>query len=82
MTLSTEALTDAEAFLAFIAGEIRNGGANKSPEELLHVWRDTHAKTIEDIRQGMRDLDAGRYRSFEEVDAEIRRKFGFPSKNA
>jgi hypothetical protein len=74
--------TDAEAFLSFLTYEIQNGGADKSPEELLQSWRATYADTIEDIRQGVRDSDAGRFRPFDEVDAEIRIKFGFPSKPA
>jgi Arc/MetJ-type ribon-helix-helix transcriptional regulator len=34
-------------------------------------------KDIEAIQRGNDDLNAGRYRPFEEVDAEIRKKFGF-----
>jgi predicted transcriptional regulator len=29
------------------------------------------------IREGIADMEAGRYRTWEEVDAEIRQKFGF-----
>lgn len=74
--------TDAEAFLSFLTYEVKNGGADKSPEELLHLWRAEHAATIEDIRQGIRDFEAGHFRPFDEVDAEIREKFGFPRKPA
>jgi len=31
------------------------------------------------IRAGVDDVDAGRLRPFEEVDADIRRHFGFPT---
>jgi len=31
------------------------------------------------IEAGIEDVDAGRVRSFEDVDPEIRRHFGFPS---
>jgi predicted transcriptional regulator len=36
-----------------------------------------HRKNVEAIKEGIADMEAGRYRSLEEVDAEIRRKFGF-----
>ena len=80
--METSTPTDAEAFLSFLAYEVQNGGADKSPEELLQSWRATHADAIEDIRQGVRDFEAGRFRPFEEVDAELRMKFGFPPKPA
>ncbi len=74
--------TDAEAFLSFLNYEVKNGGANKSPEDLLHLWRTEHAEAVEDIRQGIRDFEAGRLRPFDEVDAEIREKLGFSPKRA
>ncbi len=80
--MSAETPTDAEAFLLFLADELRTGGADKSPEEMLQMWRATHAEVVEDIRQGIRDFEAGCYRPFEEVDAAIRKKFGFASKKA
>ena len=80
--MPTQTPTDTEAFLVFLADEVENGGADKSPEELLQTWRADHAGAIEDIRQGIQDLEAGRFRPFEEVDAEIRKKFGFSPKQA
>jgi hypothetical protein len=78
--MAMETITDAEAFLFFLAEEVKNGGRDKSPEELLQSWRAGHAEAIEDIRRGMQDLEAGRFRPFEEVDVEIRKKFGFSPK--
>lgn len=78
--MSSETPTDAEAFLLFLADELRGGGADRSPEEILQMWRATHAEVIEDVRQGVRDFEAGRYRPFDEVDAAIRKKLGFASK--
>lgn len=78
--MSIEAPTDTEAFVSFLIDEVKNGGADKSPEELLQTWRATHGDAIADIRQGIHDLDAGRYRPLEEVDAEIRKEFGFSPK--
>lgn len=74
--------TDAEAFLSFLADEVKNGGAGKSPEELLQTWRAMHADAIDDIRQGIKDFEAGRFRPFEDVDSEIRNKFGFTPRQA
>ena len=51
--MPTDIPTDAEAFLLFLVDEVKNGGADKSPEELLQMWRTTHADVISDIRQGL-----------------------------
>ena len=75
--MATQTPTDAVAFLYFLADEVKGGGEGKSPEELLQTWRTTQADAIDDIRQSREDFESGRYRPFEEVDAEIRKKFGF-----
>lgn len=80
--MPTQLPTDTEAFLVFLANEVKNGGADKSPEELLQLWRAEHASAIEDIRQSIADLESGHFRPFAEVDAEIRKKFGFSSRQA
>ena len=80
--METNTPTDAEAFLSFLTYEVKNGGADKSPEESLHAWRMEHAEAVADIRQGIRDFEAGRFRPFDDVDAEIREKFGLPPKQA
>ena len=33
---------------------------------------------LDDIRQGLEDLDAGRGRSLEDVDADLRKKYNIP----
>lgn len=76
--MSTQLPTDAEAFYCFLGEQIQNGGREKSPEALLSYWRHRRAQAIEDIQQGMRDWEAGRYRPIEEVDAYIRDQLGFP----
>jgi hypothetical protein len=80
--MSTSTPTDAEAFLAFLVDQVKNGGADKSPEQLLQAWRSGHSAAIDDIRQGIRDLETGSFRRFEDVDAEIRQKFGFAPRQA
>ena len=76
--MSTQTLTDTEAFYTFLGEQIQNGGREKSPEELLAYWRQRSAQAIEYIEQGERDWEAGRYRSIEETDHYIRAKLGFP----
>lgn len=73
--MPTQLPTDAQAFLHFLAEQVGNGGADKSPEQLLQIWRAEHAGAIEDVRQGIRNMEAGLGRSFEEVNAEIRQKY-------
>ena len=36
-----------------------------------------HQRNVAMIKQGVADLEAGRYRPFDEIDAEIRQRFGF-----
>jgi predicted transcriptional regulator len=57
----------------------------ESLEELVDLWRLEHptgeeqADTHEAIRQGLADIEAGRYRPVEVVMQEIRSKYGLPS---
>lgn len=76
--MSTQLLTDTEAFYHFLGEQIQNGCREKSPEELLGYWRRRRAQAIEDIQQGARDWEAGRYRPIEQVDSYIRDQLGFP----
>jgi predicted transcriptional regulator len=53
----------------------------------LAVIRDALAalrreKDLQGIREGIADMEAGRFRPWEEVDAEIRAKFGFGKRKA
>jgi hypothetical protein len=70
--------SDSEAFLHFLTEQMRNGGNTQSPEELLRVWRTEHAAAIEDIRDGIQNMEAGLGRPLEEADAEIREKHNIP----
>lgn len=74
--MATQLPTDAECFHDFLGTQIENGGRELSPEELLAYWRQEHAEAVEDIRQGLRNMEAGLGRPFEEVDAEMRKKYG------
>ena len=72
--------TDAEAFAKFLNAQIGTGKTDASPEELLRIWREDHADAIEDVRQGIQNMDAGLGRPFDEVDHAIRDEFGFSKK--
>lgn len=77
--MTTQLPTDAEAFSQFLTEQIANGGAEKSPEELLQIWRQEHAEAIEDVCQGYKNMEAGLGRPLREVDADIRAKFNIPT---
>jgi predicted transcriptional regulator len=73
---ATQHPTESEAFYAFLGEQIQNGGRHTPPEELLKHWRQEFNETVEAIRRGMADIEAGRYRSLAEVDADMRQKYG------
>ena len=68
--------TDTEAFYTFLGHQIKNGGREISPEKLLEYWRQEHAEAVEDIRQGIRNMEAGLGVPFEQVKANMQRKYG------
>ena len=75
--MASELPTGAEVFHSFLSEQIRSSARELSPEELLRIWRSEHAETVEDIRLGIRNMEAGRGRSLEDVDADIRKRHGF-----
>jgi hypothetical protein len=60
-----------------------HAGEVESLDELFDLWRMEHPASDEQddiqqaIQEGLADLKAGRYRSADEVNAEIRAKHGF-----
>jgi hypothetical protein len=76
LRMSTQLQTDTEAFYEFLGHQIQNGGKDTPPEELLKFWRQEFEEAVEDIREGIRNMEAGLGRPFEEVDAEMRKKYG------
>ena len=55
------------------------GGRYKDCEEALReaLAAVQYRENVAAIQEGVDDLEAGRYRPWEEVDAELRKKFGF-----
>lgn len=74
MSTSTAQL---DAFHRFATGKLEAGATDLSLEDLLRIWRTEtdRAETVESIRQGVADMEAGRCHTLEEVDAEIKRRF-------
>lgn len=64
-----------ESFHHFAQRGLSNGGFD-SMEDCLHRWRERR-ETIADIEESLADFAAGRCRSLEEVDADMRARFGF-----
>lgn len=73
--MSLQVSADIEASVrAFVAS-----GQYGNEEEVLRnaLAALEHQKNVAMINEGIADLEAGRYRPFEEIDAEIRKRFGF-----
>jgi hypothetical protein len=74
-------LDELAAFQQFAVQKVDSGEA-ESLEELFDLWRLEHptaeeqAEIHEAIRQGLADIEAGRYRPAEEVMGELRAKYG------
>ena len=80
--MATQPLTDAEVFQLFLAEQVATGGRGKSPEELVRLWRERQkeiSESLDAVREGIADMEAGRVHSFAEVNDEIRRTHGWTS---
>jgi hypothetical protein len=77
-------LNDLAAFQNFAHQKVDAGEA-ESLDELFDLWRLEHpaaeeqTEVHEAIRQGIADIEAGRYRPVDEVMRELRGKYGVPS---
>ena len=59
--MAVESKNDLESFHRFVEEQLNNGGARLSPEQVLAMWRE-RLETIESIRRGIEDVEAGRTR--------------------
>ncbi|HEX4000445.1 MAG TPA: hypothetical protein VHX65_17975 [Pirellulales bacterium] len=74
--------SDIDSFHQFATRAISERGLGLSLEELLeqrHAEQERE-ETIESVRRGVEDADAGRVRSIAEVDKAIRDALGFPNR--
>jgi hypothetical protein len=80
--MATERANDLRAFKGFIEEKLSNGGVELTLEEALVDWElenqtDLEREaTVQSIREGLADVEAGRTRPFEEFDREFRLKHG------
>ncbi len=78
--MTIERANDLRAFRDFLDAKLSNGGSNLTPEECLELWEvenqteEEREKTLEAIRQGLADVDAGRTRPAEDVIRDLCRK--------
>jgi predicted transcriptional regulator len=80
--MATQHPTDAEAFQRFLNVQVMSEGRNKTPEELVRIWRDRQREfsdSLKAIEEGLADVEAGRVFPFAEVNDEIRRQHGWPA---
>ena len=74
--------TELETFHQFLSEQLASGNKDLSPEEFLRLWRTRqreHDETIEAVKEGVADMEAGRTRPLADVAEEIRRKHKFSS---
>jgi predicted transcriptional regulator len=82
--MATGLRDDLHAFRAFIDEQLANGGTTLTPAEALELWElqnpseDEEQETVEAIRRGLADVEAGRVRPAREALAELRRKHNLP----
>jgi predicted transcriptional regulator len=82
--MATDRKDDLRAFRAFIDEQLGNGSAALTPAEALELWEiqnpseSEEHETVEAIRRGLADVEAGRVRPAREALAELRRKHNLP----
>jgi predicted transcriptional regulator len=71
--MTFEVKTDLEGFSEFVRMQVANASVSLSPEHVLAMWRE-RAETIEAIRRGMEDVEAGRVTPADEVLEKLRKE--------
>jgi hypothetical protein len=74
--------SDLDNFHLFATNEIARAGQEVSLEELVSQWRarQVDVGTVESVRRGIADAEAGRTQTLADVDARIRTDLGFPAR--
>jgi len=72
-----------DRFHHFASEKLSNGRADLSMDELYRQWQTEQEKSaaIASIERGLEDADAGRLRSLEDVDADVRNELSFPARH-
>lgn len=82
--MAIDRANDLKAFRDFADDRLANGGADLTLDEALALWEYENQpeaereETLEAIRRGFADVDAGRVRPAREALAELRRKHDLP----
>jgi hypothetical protein len=75
--MSAQSPTEFERYHRFQEGLLAQGHRDLSPEEVLRLWRTENREytdTVDAIREGLEDVEAGRVQPFEQFDREFRRQ--------
>ena len=74
--------SDLDNFHVFATNEIARCGQDVSLQELVSLWlaQQLDAGSVDSIRRGVADAEAGRTQSLADVDAKIRTELGFPAR--
>jgi len=67
-----------DSFHRFASEKSADRGVEASLEELLVLWRQEseYSETVEDVRQGINDYDAGRGQSLADAFQDVRAQLG------
>lgn len=71
--------SELQRFRQFVVEKTNDGGGDLTPGDCLRPWRSEQetAESIAAIQRGIDDAEAGRMRSLDQVDADIRNELGF-----
>ena len=74
---------DIDSFHRFAVEKLSNGATEFTLEECLCMWRTEReeAETVDSVRRGEQDIEAGRHHTLDEVGEEIRKRFGRTPQN-
>jgi hypothetical protein len=69
-----------DQFTRFVRERLNRDATDLSLEDCLREWRaaQDEQETLAAIQRGLDDMAAGRYKTIAEVDAEIRKRRGWP----
>jgi hypothetical protein len=68
--MSSPALSELQSFREYLDRRIADGDVELSPENLLREWRDMR-ESMQSVRRGIADADAGRIRTAESLLDEL-----------
>ncbi len=82
--MATGRINDPRAFRDFLDAKLANGGATLTLDDALEIWEHENQteqerdETLEAIRRGFADVEAGRVRPAREAISELRRRHNLP----